>query len=168
MGQRIDLTGHRFGKLTAVERGPDHIAKCGNKYTRWKCVCDCGSETLVKIHHLQNGHTQSCGCIQRAKLPDNRAWFNRLIDIVGRNAAKRGYAWELTELTVSGIVIQPCHYCGKEPTPFNGLDRVDNAQGYVAGNVVSCCRMCNVAKNNHTVEEFLTWIERVHRHQKGG
>lgn len=41
---------------------------------------------------------------------------------------------------------------------YNGLDRVDSNLGYVAGNVVPCCRWCNQAKSSRPVGEFLTWL----------
>ena len=37
---------------------------------------------------------------------------------------------------------------------------------YVAGNVVPCCRDCNVAKSARTSEAFLAHCERVVAHQK--
>lgn len=52
-----DLTGQKFGRLTAVLHN-------GNK---WLCKCDCGNETLAKTGNLNNGHTQSCGCLQRER-----------------------------------------------------------------------------------------------------
>ena len=53
----LDLTGQRFGSLTAIRRGENK-----GKYTRWICKCDCGNETLVRTDYLRNGHTTSCGC----------------------------------------------------------------------------------------------------------
>lgn len=38
MGQLIDLTGQRFGKLTVLKR--DYSKKGG---TYWICQCDCGN-----------------------------------------------------------------------------------------------------------------------------
>lgn len=55
----IDLTGKKFGKLTALE-------KCGNTKegkTIWLCRCDCGKQIKVIGRDLRNGHTQSCGCL---------------------------------------------------------------------------------------------------------
>ena len=52
-----DLTGQRFGMLTVLER-----AENKGKTTQWRCVCDCGSETVVSASHLKTGHTSSCGC----------------------------------------------------------------------------------------------------------
>ena len=56
----LDLTGKRFGRLLALE-------KCGHigKYIAWKCKCDCGNETIVAVNNLQNGSTNSCGCLAR-------------------------------------------------------------------------------------------------------
>lgn len=54
-----DITGNRYGKLTAVEQM--HMSK--NSGYVWRCVCDCGNESLVTIGSLNSGHTQSCGCL---------------------------------------------------------------------------------------------------------
>ena len=55
-----DLTGQRFGRLTVLEPLP------GERRTRWRCVCDCGRETVVGSgHHLTSGNTKSCGCLHR-------------------------------------------------------------------------------------------------------
>lgn len=52
-----DITGHRFGKLVALEY------EIKNQKAYWKCQCDCGNITIVAGSNLKNGHTQSCGCI---------------------------------------------------------------------------------------------------------
>jgi hypothetical protein len=56
-----DLTGQKFGRLTAVE--VVGRAKCRDSI--WSCVCDCGTKTNVRGSSLTNGHTQSCGCLSR-------------------------------------------------------------------------------------------------------
>ena len=56
MNTRIDLTGQKFGRLTAIYAvtwGP----------TKWMTRCDCGNESIVAQGNLRNGHTQSCGCL---------------------------------------------------------------------------------------------------------
>ncbi|MDD4624634.1 MAG: hypothetical protein PHX40_04625 [Bacilli bacterium] len=57
MGKFIDLIGQRFGRLTVLER-----AENKNNNTMWKCICDCGKETIVDAYYLRNGNTKSCGC----------------------------------------------------------------------------------------------------------
>ena len=47
---------------------------------------------------------------------------------------------------------EPCHYCGGEGY---GIDRLDNTIGYLKGNIVSCCSMCNYMKQKYTEEDFI-------------
>lgn len=57
-----DLTGLRFGKLTVIEKVPAPRA-VKNRYSYWKCKCDCGGEIITKKPNLINGDTKSCGCL---------------------------------------------------------------------------------------------------------
>lgn len=45
----------------------------------------------------------------------------------------------------SGLLQQPCHYCG-ESDSF-GVDRINSRIGYNIENSVSCCSFCNKIKN---------------------
>ena len=71
MGNLIDLTGQRFGRLVVIGRGADYLTSGGHKFARWRCKCDCGNIVLVKSVHLRNGITKSCGCIS-AELLEKR------------------------------------------------------------------------------------------------
>lgn len=55
-----NLIGQSFGRLTVVERAENKGEK-----TYWKCLCDCGTECIVRGSHLINGDTKSCGCYSR-------------------------------------------------------------------------------------------------------
>lgn len=55
---------------------------------------------------------------------------------------------------------QPCHYCGDQIETV-GLDRVENASGYIPGNVVPCCRRCNVAKGAMSLGAFYRMCIRI-------
>lgn len=48
----------------------------------------------------------------------------------------------------------PCFYCG-DPIDTICLDRIDSSKGYTMENVVSCCRIHNVMKLNHSLEHFI-------------
>lgn len=67
-----DLTGQKFGKLTVIERSEDKIDKNGNRFVMWKCICDCGKETLAYACSLRNGSTKSCGCLKSPDLTGKR------------------------------------------------------------------------------------------------
>lgn len=49
----------------------------------------------------------------------------------------------------------------------NGIDRLDSSKGYIKGNVCSCCKYCNTAKNTMSTVEFLNFIKRVHDYNFG-
>src|SRR5271165_6189973 len=78
-----------------------------------------------------------------------------------------------------------CYYCGIEPKQklnvylirkrqasenaktngmfiYNGLDRIDSNLPHNKDNVVSCCKFCNDAKRQMTIEEFRRWVIQVH------
>lgn len=61
-----EFVGKRFGQLTVIE----YAGKRAGMH-RWKCVCDCGNETIVGQTLLQTGKTKSCGCLQAAIIMDN-------------------------------------------------------------------------------------------------
>ena len=63
----MDISGQKFGKLTAIERDNNFSKNHKYKHSFWKCKCDCGNEILVFLGHLQTGHTTSCGCDKSSK-----------------------------------------------------------------------------------------------------
>ena len=62
MSKALDLTGQRFGRLTAVAATE---RRDGGGSVVWKCVCDCGKITYVSTNSLSSGRTKSCGCLQK-------------------------------------------------------------------------------------------------------
>ena len=56
----IDLTNQKFTRLKVLERA-DNL----NNQVRWRCICDCGNEVIVRSAALRNGYTKSCGCLSR-------------------------------------------------------------------------------------------------------
>ena len=69
----------------------------------------------------------------------------------------------LTDTQIYNYMICACHYCGIPsgwPDTRNGIDRIDSSKDYSSDNCVSCCKICNRAKNDMSVNEFMTWIRR--------
>lgn len=62
MTTKKDLIGQRFGRLVVC----DDAGRTKTSGVIWKCQCDCGSIVSVVAGSLQSGHTQSCGCLQKA------------------------------------------------------------------------------------------------------
>lgn len=61
-----DLSGLRFGRLTAKEVAQRSSRKGGN--TKWLCVCDCGGSGVIYASNLISGQTKSCGCLHKEYL----------------------------------------------------------------------------------------------------
>jgi hypothetical protein len=61
MARAIDITGQKFGRLTALhpldERRDGRIV--------WQCICECGGVARVTFSSLRSGKTKSCGRLQK-------------------------------------------------------------------------------------------------------
>lgn len=57
-----DITGQRFGRLTAQYSTKKRDTK---GFVIWHCRCDCGNETDVSYNNLMYCGQQSCGCKKR-------------------------------------------------------------------------------------------------------
>lgn len=84
-----DLTGQRFGSLTALRMG-------GRRGTQnqicWHVRCDCGTEREVLGAALRSGNTTSCGCVHTA--PDRTGQrFGRLVAVREAFRARGGVRW---------------------------------------------------------------------------
>lgn len=60
MPKARNLTGQKFGKLTAL--APIRHVRTKNGSRMWACKCDCGITKSVSVQALVTGHTKSCGC----------------------------------------------------------------------------------------------------------
>jgi hypothetical protein len=161
--------GKRFGRL--VIRKKTRVS--GKHGWFYQCDCDCGGENLVRGSVLKRGMTQSCGCLQGGVLPDRKAAQNMVMHGYRKNARKRGLTFDLTFEEAEPYFQGDCHYCGCPPSnqacatersgsyTYNGIDRLDNRQGYIKGNMVACCRDCNWAKHTLEVENFLDHVEEI-------
>lgn len=157
---------------------------------RWLCRCDCGVEKYINTSTIRN--TKSCGCLNRemaaengrtsgriAKyIPDRRRFLvNRVANYYRTNANTRGIEWALSLDDVQSLILSECVYCGSqlsnklktenkfgeiEILMHNGIDRIDSTKGYVIGNVVPCCKICNTAKLNLSLTDFYEWVQRVY------
>lgn len=61
--RRVNLTGQRFGRLTAL-KPVDVPTKAGSF---WLCQCDCGNTTIASTANLKTGNTKSCGCLAHVR-----------------------------------------------------------------------------------------------------
>lgn len=55
----IDITGEKYGRLTAIRKDSQGSRKAKGK---WLFKCDCGNELLCTANRVRTGNTKSCGC----------------------------------------------------------------------------------------------------------
>ena len=57
----LNICGRRFGRLTIpLDAKPEVRKRC----LYWPCICDCGTQTVVRGEFLRTGITKSCGCLR--------------------------------------------------------------------------------------------------------
>lgn len=90
MAKAMDITGQKFGKLTAIERMPSRNGK-----TYWKCKCECGTIKEVQTGHLKSGAIQSCGGTQCQQQKIKYCEIcGKEFNIISINATTRKYCYE--------------------------------------------------------------------------
>jgi hypothetical protein len=101
---------------------------------------------------------------EMVKAADRISWWKitlrQRLTLFYQNSLRRNIEWTIQANHAMVLMAGPCHYCDiLESGRFNGLDRVDSLKGYTLENVVGCCRWCNRAKGQNTVEEFTAWLQ---------
>lgn len=83
MPGKYDLTGQKFGRLTALYTVPNNSHR-----TRWHCVCDCGNTKDVLQQNLRNGHVKSCGCLHTERNIKKITAYNSSMNREAHNETK--------------------------------------------------------------------------------
>jgi hypothetical protein len=155
-----NIAGLRFGRLVALE--PQGRA---NGRVIWRCLCDCGSETIVKGSLLTSGETRSCGCLCRelrvarrthgqsrpTPTPTYRAWTAMLTRC--HNPKAQNYArYGGRGIAVCGRWLSFQKFfedMGARPSGCD-LHRIDNDKGYEPGNCVWLPHLDHMALHRST------------------
>jgi hypothetical protein len=121
------------------------------------------------------------------------ASFSALFNKCKHSAKKRNLDFSLSTDEHKTLISQLCHYCGEPPIKYNsylkngglcqvrpnrygaltiernwveanGIDRINNNEGYTIDNCVPCCGRCNYLKCDTSYDEFLSWISKAYNH----
>lgn len=167
--------GEKFNRLTVVKFS--HVGKHSRSYFHFRC--DCGNEKVILGAVVKSGTTKSCGCLgseirKSRRVSSNHSEVTAIILGYKRHAQDRGLSWKLSRKGVLDIIFRDCAYCGSPPSNrkktknslsnglmYSGIDRLDSTKGYLKNNTVPCCRSCNYAKSDLTVDEFRRWAIRL-------
>lgn len=171
-----DFVGQRFGRLVVLEN-LRHENKFSIRMSR--CLCDCGKEVVVRNCHLtqKKEGTVSCGCHAKELSKENilhaiAATIKYTPEIsAARQVWCRNYSDGLSFDDFAELSRLDCHYCGSVPNNsfihrganflYSGLDRIDSSLGHNVENVVPCCKICNFAKNDRSIDDFMDHIKRL-------
>lgn len=91
----VDLTGEKFGKITVLE----YVGQNKNRYSIWKCQCECGVIKNIDGHDLRRGKIRSCNCSQdsqkeffiRTFLEENNIKYIKEYSFSDLKTSKGGY-----------------------------------------------------------------------------
>lgn len=181
--------GHKYGRLTVVKFAGRSAASIKQKTVLWECSCDCGTTGhIVHARNLASGRVSSCGCLRieqsRAAgiskaLPGVEAAESRIYLKYKNLAKRRGISFSLLKEDFIRMIYDNCTYCGSAPTGHtiahrkhlddvkivhNGVDRIDSSLGYSKDNCTPCCKNCNWAKLELSLEDFKEHILRIATH----
>jgi hypothetical protein len=168
MGVFKDITGRRYGRLTAIECVGRKPRPNGSSVAIWRCECDCGSVVDYQMASLNSGRAISCGCANRdhslgsMSEPTMRS-YNAMMARC-HNPKSAGYKtyggagitvcdrWRFGEDGKTGF---RCFIEDMRPRPCADftLDRIDPAKGYSPDN----CRWADKwtqAANQTTTQWF--------------
>jgi hypothetical protein len=168
MHNYIDITGQRFGRLTAIVQIEDSTR---TGHCRWLYLCDCGRHVICGKGKVAQGQTKSCGCLRRELSQSRNREQKTTHGLSGKKLYNVYYSmWRRCyderhdnyhNYGARGIKV--CQEWLDDKSLFfqwaleNGyipglhLDRIDNYKGYGPGN----CRWltptdsCNNKRDNH-------------------
>ena len=145
MGQFVDITGLRFGRITVINLAG--TSKNGKKV--WNCVCDCGNSKQILSGSLLSGRTKSCGCFSvdnsREKATKHGYAYSNIYEIYKSMKSRCYNKNEKCYHVYGGRGIVVCDRwlssvklfaedMGPRPSPSHSIDRIDNDGNYEPGN----------------------------------
>lgn len=127
-----------------------------------KKICnECNIEKEKKDFYKKNKKCRNC-LNEKLKSSLSHRFHNSK-----RSAKERNYDFKLTKEEYGKITNNNCIYCnridGNKYGKFVGIDRVNNDNGYVLGNIVPTCKICNKMKGTLTYYEFIESCSIIHK-----
>ena len=134
-----DITGLKFGRLLVVSFS--HMDRHGGSV--WNCLCDCGTEKIIRGNPLLMGKVVSCGCFHREEVGNRVRTHGRSktklykiwTSIIQRCTNSNDAGWEdygargiyiCDVLALAMILRSFCGICKDEKPPGKMLDTANS------------------------------------------
>lgn len=147
----------------------------------------CGNTRKFQKWEINNNKFKKCKkCESKVEYRKNAEHiiYKTMYRQYKHSAKKRGYDFNLSYDNFIKFVSQECYYCGRQPFSkrevtkakrsiwhndenivVNGVDRINSNLGYSEENCVACCKVCNFAKSDMSLEEWKKmiplWVSRL-------
>ena len=105
MSKCIDLTGHKYGRLTVLHKDNDRKTNCGSY---WICQCDCGKIKSCRSSSLRRGEILSCGCLRIEKGVKTKEEKGLIFNLIGQRFGLLTVLEKEPERTRDGAVKWKC------------------------------------------------------------
>jgi hypothetical protein len=146
MTAALDVTGVRFGMLTAMHR----VRNNPSGTTRWMFRCDCGTIKELTLNNVKAGLTKSCGCLhlehryqckhgharQSKATTEYKAWYGLIQRC--HNASNKDYiAYGGRGITVCDSWASFENFLrdmGRKPSKEYSIDRINTNGNYEPSN----------------------------------
>lgn len=191
--RRIEIVGQVFGRLTVQRKAPgpcmwECLCTCGTVRLATGTNLRSGNTTSCGCHHKEVLAAKNAMLKTLPPWAADMALYQRKLgyrkqrNALGSNQfsvregrSRQPVEWALTLDEYVTLVTGECFYCGAPPSQRphginmgalkrNGIDRVNNDEGYTLGNCVSCCAPCNREKRAQSQRVFIENTRRRYEH----
>ena len=168
-----EYIGKTFGVFKCIEYlGSFKLNPTSSKRKHFKVMClNCNNVLIVRKDRLkeQPQCCINCANIRQKEIADSKYLkerpYKKVFQSYKSNAKSRNLDFKLSYEEFKVLLLKNCYYCDDVS---QGVDRINNNQGYTVENSVSCCTTCNFMKNTHTLGNFIQHIEKIHSHIANG
>jgi len=166
-GKIKDITGKKYGKLTAIKIDLSKKNNKGWSIPQWICQCDCGNTHVAYYSHLRDNTTTRClNCVNKEK--ENKEEFSNLLwRQIKKSAKKRNIEIKINKNEIYQIFLKQekkCALSGMSIIMINNvknatqttasLDRIDNSRHYTLDNIQWIHKDINKMKLNFNQDYF--------------
>ena len=159
--RKLDLTGQRFGKLTALRPAENIKGR-----TAWVCRCDCGQEIIARTTHLRAGRIKTCRSLSGAENQPHLAFADgsgrdwRKLDLTGQRFGSLTVLRPAENVGTHTAWVCRCD-CGQESVVLSTCLRTGHTK--TCGACLEKFRNRKVFKNNTSGVPGVEWVPRERR-----